>query len=299
MYFIVVCLLIAYCRAQSSCSCSCCLGQNCQLTLVGTVYSQNCSTDNCLAQCRCSYPQCLSSPPYGQVSAQCTPPTLFYNCQCQCCSIGTSACVPSFVGYANAYSCQPGACSIACAAQYPSQCVSNQYGQTQGTCLGLMTTTTAMTTTAFSPWLGNVCSCTFCQSGSSCPSNLVLGITSASQCSSSACNQACQNRYSRACPLPLYSGQINGVCLSETSGNIKCRCKCCVINNCLEYELSTNGTSASCETVCRQYLPCENPTFVTYNSTSNRARTSTNASLGFVLLVAALLLLSSRVRIFY
>ena len=291
MYFIVACLLIAYSRAQSPCSCSCCLGQNCQPTIVGTVYPQNCTTELCLAQCRCSYTQCLSSQPYGQVLAQCTSPmNQMYNCQCQCCNTGTATCLPQFVGVASSYSCQPGACSIACKDQYPFQCVSNQNGQTQGTCTGLMTTTTTMTTTAFSPWLGNVCSCTFCQAGSFCPSNLVLGIASASQCSSTACVQACQNRYSRACPSTLYSGQVSGVCVSQTGGNIKCRCNCCGGTGCLDYELSANGTCTSCNAVCQQYSPCPNSFSATYTCASNRARTSTNASLGFVLLVATVLL---------
>ena len=277
MYELLIVLLVTNIRAQHQCSCSCCLGQYCQPTVVGVVNVQNCSEEMCLAQCRCSYPQCSANYPYGQVFARCSSPihTLF-NCECHCCNTGLVTCLPTFVGYSTSYLCQISSCSIACLTQYPTQCGSNQNGQTQGSCTGPVTTTT--TSTAITPWLGNICSCSYCQSGPTCVPNILVGITSASQCSSSACTQACQNRHSSTCSI-MYLNQITGICLSQVSGRVKCKCNCCGGYGCINYELNTNATCASCNTNCLQVSPCTNTFPVTYTCTVNDSIVSVNFSL--------------------
>ncbi|CAF1023163.1 unnamed protein product [Adineta steineri] len=134
-----------------------------------------------------------------------------YSCRCDCCNTGSASCSTSYVGTSIAYTCASDSCSISCALQYPSQCVTNQNGQTQGQCVGLITTTTTTTTITSGPWLGNTCSCMCCQSGSGC-SPTYVGITSASQCSTTACTQACQARYPSVCPSLFLLGQTQGTC---------------------------------------------------------------------------------------
>ena len=284
MYVLFVVLFVTSIRAQylNQCECSCCTGQSCAPVIVGTVNVQNCSADTCLAQCRCTYPQCGANPPYGQLLSRCTNPINAYACQCLCCNSGSSTCATIPVGVTTAYACNVAACSIACTIQYPLQCVSNQNGQTQGNCIGPVTTTTAMTTLA--PWLGNICSCLFCQSGYTCTSNVLMGITSAAQCSSSDCTVACQNRYpsTNLCST-VYLNQINGVCLAEGNGRTKCKCNCCGSNGCADYEINTNDTCASCYGRCIQVVPCVNSRPVTYTCTADQQKLIANFSL-FVLI---------------
>jgi hypothetical protein len=284
MYVLLIILLVTGIRAQyqNQCACSCCLGQSCPAVIVGMVNVQNCTADICLTQCRCTYPQCAANPPYGQLLAQCTNPVYAFTCQCLCCNTGSSTCAATFVGYATAYACQPGACSIACIAQYPAQCISNQYGQTVGTCLGAVTTTTAMSTIA--PWLGNICSCLYCQSGYTCTSNLLVGVASVSQCSSSDCTSACQNRYPTTCSTS-YLSQINGVCLIQANSRTRCKCNCCGTYGCLDYDLSTNDTCASCYAKCAQVSPCPNSRPVTYTCTANQPRLMANFLLSVFILI--------------
>jgi hypothetical protein len=284
MYVLLIVLLVTSIRAQyqNQCSCSCCLGQGCQPVTVGTVNVQNCTTEMCLAQCRCTYPQCSANYPYGQLSTQCLSPiNTLYSCQCLCCNTGSIICTPTFVGYSSAYFCLPTACSIACYTQYPAQCVLNQYAQTIGTCVGAATTTIAMTTVA--PWLGNICSCLYCQSGYTCTSNILVGVTSVSQCSSSDCTQACQNRYPLTCS-PSYLSQINGVCLTQASGRTRCKCNCCGTVGCLDYELNTNETCTSCYAKCQQVSPCMNTRAVTYTCALNNSIITANFSLSLLIL---------------
>ncbi len=147
-------LLLNVVQIQSySCSCSCCFGQGCvPPQLPNLVEAQQCTDASCLEACKARYYQCNILPPNGHASGKCLTTTTStttnspiiggpYTCQCSCCNTGTYLCTPSFVGYTNAYSCQVGTCSIACAQQYPSTCVNNQFGQTQGTCLGITTST--------------------------------------------------------------------------------------------------------------------------------------------------------------
>jgi hypothetical protein len=280
MYLLLIILIAAEIRAQNPCLCTCCLGQGCQPIMLKPIDMQNCTAETCLTQCRCTYSQCLSNYPNGQISTQCTFP--LSTCQCQCCRAASPGCTPIFVGYATSYLCQTSSCSIACTTQYPDQCVSNVYGQTQGSCVGPMTTTT--TTTTIGPWLGNVCSCSYCQSGSMCPSNVVLGVTSASQCSSSACTQTCQNRYQLTCPTTSNAGQVSGICTSQATGNTKCKCNCCGGNGCINYEININGTGASCYATCQQQSPCLNSYSVTYTYSLNSSKISASFSLSFVIL---------------
>jgi hypothetical protein len=261
MYVLLIILFVTGIGAQYQCSCSCCLGQSCQPTLVGNVNVQNCSAELCLAQCRCTYSQCSATNAfYGQVLSQCLSTIVNqYSCQCLCCNTGSVTCTPIFVG-----------CSIACTDQYPAQCVSNQYGQTVGTCSGTVTTTTAITTVA--PWLGNICSCLYCPSGYSCLSNTLVGVTSVSQCSSSDCTLACQNRYPVTCTT-AYLSQISGVCLIQTSGRTRCKCNCCSTTGCIDYELNTNDTCTSCYSKCQQVSPCVYSTTrpITYTCATNNS----------------------------
>ncbi len=285
MYLLITLLLVTYVRTQQDlCSCSCCVGQFCIPVLLGTFNIQSCLTEICRSYCRNSYLQCQTDYPNGQLVAQCSSTVSpLYNCQCDCCSIGSALCSPVFVGYSTAYTCQPGACSISCSAQYPNQCVSNQNGQTNGTCIGAITTTTTTTTTttsaittttvsgATTSWLGNTCSCMCCQSGPTCSPNIYVGDTSASQCLSTTCTEACQNRYPSFCPLISLLGQTNGTCRIQNTGNTRCRCQCCATNGCSSYEINTNGDCISCYSMCRQNLPCGNTNNVTESCESNKS----------------------------
>ncbi|CAF3078682.1 unnamed protein product [Rotaria socialis] len=280
---LLIAVLVTGIQAQSRCTCSCCLGQYCQPTIVGTVDVRTCSPEVCSAQCRCAYPQCAANSPYGQVFVQCSPPVYpLFNCECRCCRTGSFTCIPTPVGLSTSYLCEISACSVACSSQYPSQCISNENGTTQGSCLGPLITTT--TTTAMPPWLGSLCSCSFCQSGSICSSSLLLGVTSASQCSAPACTQACQNRNPSTCSLS-YLNQINGVCLSEVRGRTKCKCNCCSGYNCLDFELNINETCTSCYSKCQQVSPCVNTFSVTYTCSSNNSTISTNFTLSYMFFI--------------
>ena len=286
MHVLLIVLFLTTIRAQNQnqCECSCCLGQSCQPLIVGTVPVTNCTAEICLANCRCTYSQCAANPPYGQLLSRCTIPIPErYTCQCSCCRTTSGPCTPSFVGFATGYHCDPGACSIACSYQYPTQCISDQNGQVQGSCVGPVTTTTPMTTV--SPWLGNICSCLYCQSGYTCVSNLLVGITSAPQCSSSDCTAACHSRYpsTNLCSIS-YLNQINGVCLAEGNGRTRCKCNCCGLYGCVDYEVNTNDTCSLCYGRCAQVVPCINSRPITYTCTvSDQPQITANFSL-FVLI---------------
>lgn len=286
MYVLLLILFITgiQVQAQNQCSCSCCLGQSCQPALIGNVNVQNCSAEICLTQCRCTYSQCsAASTSYGQVLSQClTTVNTLYTCRCLCCNAGTPTCAPIFIGYTSAYSCDVSACSIACTVQYPSQCVSNQYGQSQGSCSGVMTTTTAIPTVA--PWLGYACSCLYCPSGYTCSSNTLIGIASASECSSSDCTLACQNRFPLTCTT-TYLSQITGVCLTQNSGRTRCKCNCCGTTGCIDYELTTNDTCSSCYARCQQVSPCTSTRPVTYVCTADGLLRTANLTLSIFILI--------------
>jgi hypothetical protein len=283
MYVLLIFLLVTGIRAQllsSQCSCACCLGQACAPSVVGSFTLQNCSVDACATQCRCAYSQCAATYPYGQVLVQCLPPpTTYFNCACQCCNTGTVACIPTFVGYTTAPSCDT--CNIACYANYPSQCVI-QTGQTQSICGTVVTTTTTASTIA--PWLGYICSCLYCQFGSTCSSGVMVAVSSASQCSSSECTQACQNRYSSSCST-TYLSQISGTCLSQGSGKTKCKCNCCRGFGCIDYEVNSNDTCTSCYSKCQQVSPCTNTPTVTYTCAATTSIITSNLSLQVVIMI--------------
>ena len=285
--FVVFLFLTTIEAQQNSCLCSCCTGQSCNLALLPTVYVQYCTLEICIARCRATYSQCQENHPYGQISVQCglniTAPQ--YNCKCDCCNTGSNLCLPSYVGNTLTYSCQPGACSIACSNQFPYQCVSNQNGQTQGTCLGSLTTTSVTTTVA--PWLGNVCSCMCCQTGSYC-SPTYVGATSAYQCSSTDCTQACRNSYPSSCPSYSNIGRTDGICLSSTGGNIRCNCRCCGTNGCVnDYLISTSGSCGTCDSMCRQYTVCPNTNQVTYTCSvnNNNAKTFHTSMISILIMI--------------
>lgn len=285
MYVLLIILFVTSIQAQSQCSCSCCLGQYCSPVIVGTVNVQNCSSELCLAQCRCTYSQCAAmSSTYGQVLSQCvTPVYTLYNCRCLCCNGVSVPCTPMYVGLSSSYQCTDSACGVACANQYPSQCVTNMYGQILGSCVGTVTTTTAMTTIA--PWLGYLCSCLYCPSGYTCTSNTIVGTTSVSQCSSAAeCTSACQNHYPSTCTT-TYLGQIYGVCLSQGSTRTKCKCNCCGNNGCLDYDINTNDTCTSCYARCQQLSPCASTRPITYTCTAQCSLIHLNLPLLVIILI--------------
>lgn len=271
---IQVIILITISEAQYPCSCSCCLGPNCLSSLVGYVYATNCSQDNCLSFCKTNYYQCSAQPPYGQSNAQClssttiAPATAPYSCRCDCCNAGTASCTPTLTGYTTAYSCASGACSIACTTQYPLACISNQYGQTQGTCLGL-TSTAGTTTTTTASWLGNSCSCYCCQSGPYCMPNTNVGNTSSYQCSTYSCTLACQNQYPSLCPSRPYLGKSFGKCSNNLTGSTQCLCKCCGTYGCQNYNVSTDADCSSCPSLCQQQTQCVNSYQIKYDCESN------------------------------
>lgn len=142
---LVYCTIIAV-RAYQ-CSCECCFGFGCSLLLLSnSIEANECTSESCLAACKGRFYQCTApSPDYGRAIGKCLSVTTTstnsplvggpYLCECKCCQTGSYSCTPINIGYANAHSCHDGACSIACTRQYPSICVSNQYGQTQGTCV--------------------------------------------------------------------------------------------------------------------------------------------------------------------
>jgi hypothetical protein len=176
-----------------TCSCSCCFGQGCQAALLPSlVDAQQCTDASCLEACKARYYQCNVSPPNGQAIGRCLTTTTStttrspeiggaYTCVCNCCNTGSYTCTPVFIGYTNAHSCQVGACSIACTKQYPSVCVNNQFGQTQGIC------TAVGTSTATIPSGSSRCGCSCC--GSSGCHN--YEVTTTNGCSS--CYTACQS----------------------------------------------------------------------------------------------------------
>ncbi len=156
MYFISLVilsfLLLNTVQAQSfACSCSCCLGQGCLAASLPSVVAQQCTDASCLEACRARYYQCTAVSPNGLAVGRCLSATTTttnspmiggpYLCQCNCCRTGSYSCAPSFIGNTNAFSCQIGACSIACSRQYPNVCVNNEFGQTQGVCVGTPSTT--------------------------------------------------------------------------------------------------------------------------------------------------------------
>ncbi len=286
MYSLILLLLISYVQAQQDmCLCSCCIGQSCNPTYVGASSLSSCTYQSCYTSCRNLYTQCQLDYPNGQVVPQCvsTATTLSpsFNCRCDCCRTGSPTCSTIFVGYSTSYTCQPGSCSISCTTQYPTQCVSDQSGQTSGTCIGMITTTTTSTTTISTTSRsssGNTCSCLCCQSGPSCSPNIEVGIaTGVAQCSSAACTTACQNQYPASCPSISYLGNTTGVCAGPTSGNTRCRCQCCGINGCPTYDVNTNSDCTSCPSLCQQRCGYTNPT--TFTCASNRSIKSTPSSL--------------------
>jgi hypothetical protein len=264
--FILVIILATAIQSQPyPCSCSCCIGLNCEPTPLRNINAFYCSTESCLEACSSQYYQCQKSPPNGQAIAQCLTSALGpYSCQCNCCNSGSVSCTPTFAGYATAYLCNSSSCSIACATQYAGVCISNQYGQTQGTCVGLTTTTTMATSS-----LGNACSCYCCQTGPNCLPLSNVGNTSSSQCSTLACTQACQVGYPTLCPTSLVVGQTNGLCSNTASGNIRCQCKCCGSDGCLNYNVYTNTSCRSCSILCQQQTQCINSNSGTYSCSSN------------------------------
>ncbi|CAF3149079.1 unnamed protein product [Rotaria sp. Silwood2] len=277
MHLLLYFFLLTNVRAQQhSCLCSCCRNLSCNLIPLPPIYVQTCTLLSCLAQCQATYPKCRENYPYNLISAQCNSTTIpSFGCRCDCCNTGFPSCSPSYVGNSLAFVCNIHSCSISCATQYPNLCSVNHHGQAQGTCSGLVTIPSTLTTTSVvttvDPWLGNTCSCKCCQTGFHCLPTYV-GITSAYQCSSGACTQACQRRYPLSCPSLSNYGQVNGTCVSGTSGNTICRCGCCSTNGCINYDISIHGNCAMCNSVCRQQSPCTKPDQVTQTCYTNKAK---------------------------
>ena len=260
---LLIFLLLTVVRCQDDlCSCSCCIGQSCTPTLFPSVSLTSCTLERCLSECRRTYQQCQTSYPQGVLIPQCESNSKpQFDCTCACC-IGSSSCSLTTVGNAMSYVCQSGACSIACADKYPNRCISNQYGRTEGTCIGrLSTTSTTSTTTSRSPALINDCSCYCCQNGPNCIVTNV-GVTSASQCSSNACTQSCQQTFPAQCPIS--GGRTEGACTVGTNRNIQCKCQCCFTNGCRVFLLLVNGYCQSCQSACAQDGQCRDAYSVTY-----------------------------------
>lgn len=290
MYLWIILLLINYVQAQQDmCSCSCCIGVLCTPSYFGTGHVPSCTLETCRTYCRNSFYQCQTDYPNGRLESQCSPSTTApsFGCKCDCCKTGTTSCTPVFVGYSTAYACQPGLCSISCAGQYPNQCVADATGLTVGECTGPITTTTTTTTTTTSVYaLGNTCSCTCCQSGPNCIPNIVVGNTTAVQCSSAACIAACQTQYSSQCPSLPNLGQTNGVCINQNTH--RCGCQCCGTSGCLSYELPTNIGCTSCNTLCQER--CGTTVGVTATCDSNRTNKSIQFSFPLIIFIIIFIL---------
>jgi hypothetical protein len=159
-YAAIVCTTLAVLirvRAQSyECQCSCCLGPSCIPKQMNISQIQQCTDISCLAACKARYYQCHASPLNGQARGICKTTTTtttttrstslvgLHTCRCDCCHTGSYLCIPTNVGYTNAFACHAGACSIACSRQYAFECVNNQYGQTQGICMSSSSSTSAI-----------------------------------------------------------------------------------------------------------------------------------------------------------
>ncbi|CAF1273400.1 unnamed protein product [Adineta ricciae] len=270
MYLIILLFYLLPIIESQTCSCSCCNTYPCTPIPQQSIYLSACTTDMCAMQCRALYTQCQSSYP-NTIVAQCSASNVqLYSCRCECCNTGSVTCLPTYIGNSVSYTCQVGSCSISCANQYSTQCISNANGQTLGTCTGPITTTT--TTTTIGPWLGNTCSCSCCQTGSYCtPVN--VGITSASQCLTTSCTQACQARYPSMCPSNYALGVTSGTCTSSsTSGTNRCTCHCCGTTGCQDYTIRTNEVCTTCYSLCQAQSPCLNSYQVTYNCYLNHAQ---------------------------
>lgn len=285
---LILVLLISCVQAQQQqdlCHCSCCRGQFCSPSYVGVISAPSCTLESCRTYCRNSYSQCQVDGTNGQIFPQCSSnvspsSSPSFNCQCNCCRTGSATCSPSFVGYSTAYTCQPGACSISCVSQYPDRCVSDQNGQTNGVCIGAITTTTTTTTTTTGggPGSNYKCSCLCCNSGSNCSPNSEVGITYAAQCTSAACTAACQNQYLTACPSNPYIGYSRGVCSGSSSSTTRCGCQCCGLSGCPTYDVYTNANCSSCAALCSERCGYTNPLTVTCDSNGS-IKTSTSSSL--------------------
>lgn len=252
---------------QSSCLCSCCNGFSCNPILLPAIYVPNCTLTQCLAQCQVTYSQCRINQYYDRISAECrSVSTPQYICRCQCCKIGSTSCVPSYVGSAVSFLCNIESCSIACANQYPNLCASDHLGQTQGSCVGPVTTTTTL-----APWSGNTCSCACCNTGSFC-SPVYVGTISDYRCTSGTCTQVCQNQYPSKCPYWSNLGQVVGTCTSSTNENIRCKCQCCGTNGCLNFELIHSQDCRMCDSMCRSRSPCTINDPITYSCIRNNAK---------------------------
>ena len=300
MYSLILVLLISYVQAQQQqdlCHCSCCIGQFCNPTYVGVISTPSCTSESCRTYCRNSYLQCRGDDTNGQIFSQCSsnvaPSGPSFSCQCNCCRTGSATCSPSFVGYSTAYTCQPGACSISCVSQYPNQCVSDQNGQTNGVCIGTITTTTTTTTTTGGSGSGYKCSCLCCSSGSNCSPNSEVGVTSASQCTPAACTAACQNQYPTACPSNSYIGYSRGVCSGSSSSTTRCGCQCCGLSGCPTYDVYTNADCSSCATLCSERCGNTNPLTVTCGSNTSIKGTASSSLLVFLSILIFMLPLYS------
>ncbi|UJR24191.1 hypothetical protein I4U23_027157 [Adineta vaga] len=203
--------------------------------------------------------------PYGQSTGQClsattvTPINGSFVCRCDCCNTGSATCSPVLIGYSTAFSCSSASCSVSCSSTYPLVCISNENGQTQGTCQGLTTTTTTV-----SSWLGYPCSCYCCQWNSYCNPTTFVGNTSSTLCSTYTCSSACQQQYSSLCPLSTSIGQTLGQCLTISNGSTRCQCTCCGSIACLDYDIYTNSDCTTCPLMCSLYTKCANTYQTTY-----------------------------------
>jgi hypothetical protein len=298
MQLLVIFLLLISIRAQpNTCSCSCCrspvTGQSCTPTSLASFGLQNCLLESCLAQCRARYYECQGNSLTDYISVQCattattsTPIAPQFNCRCDCCSTGSTSCLPSYVGNALAYLCQAGSCSISCQQRYPNQCKADQTGLTQGTCTDFITTTTTTTTTiTVGPWLGNLCKCTCCSTSSYCPSTTV-GVASASSCSSSVCTQACRNQYPSSCLSSANISQSSGTCLSDIGASTNCNCECCETSRCINYKINTNEFCSTCDSICRLNSPCTNTAPVVVQSCSTNNAKTILPWMNFILLIS-------------
>ncbi|CAF0890009.1 unnamed protein product [Adineta steineri] len=279
MYLLITLLLVTFVSCQQDiCSCSCCVGQFCDPVFIGSSDIQTCTKESCSSYCRSLNSQCQIDYPNGQILATCSPiNTPLYKCQCNCCNTGSALCAPAFIGYSTAFVCQISSCSLSCLDQYPDRCISNERGQTNGTCIGeIITSTTSTTTTtttiATASWIGNTCSCMCCQSGPSCSPNVYVGPVLAAQCSPIACTQECQNKYPSSCPSISYLGQTNGTCTNQNNGNTRCKCQCCDTTGCQSSETSTNEDCTTCYSLCRQSLVCGNTNNVTESCVNNTTK---------------------------
>lgn len=149
-FVLFLAFLLTNVHAQSSeCRCTCCRssapGQQCVPISLPSInmYTQTCSLEICISQCRSTYFECQGTTAADQITPVCATSTNttttttttmpnWLSHTCRCISNELDACgSPKFLGMTSASSCSCDACTQACRNRY----VSSLNNQIAGTCV--------------------------------------------------------------------------------------------------------------------------------------------------------------------